>query len=485
MAWIDRISSKWGAIPLVAKMVVLVIVLLVASLTVSATVMIGLLQRHLINQIDDQLFSSSATLVDQTAVPDSPNVPTLFYIRRTFSNGTVRVQADQQTLQRFGRPEIPELLAPGKYADTSNLWTRPVTVASSIRGATWRVVTIPLVIEGTNVSAGLITIGLPLSDVQRTLRSIGAYFLVASIVIVVIGGMAGRYLVRRALLPLRNIESVAGKIAAGDLTQRIDPQPLTTEVGSLALSLNTMLTQVERSFEAREETEQRTKRFVSDASHELRTPLAAIRGYGELYQMGGIPDQRVPEVMGRIQSEATRMGSLVEDLLTLARLDEGRKLRKGDVDLVKMIDNTAYDLKAMDPSRDVKVISLNGKKAPMTLVVFADRDQIQQVFTNLVGNMVRYTPNGSPVEFAMGAVKDQAVIEFRDHGPGIAPEEHQRVFERFYRTEESRVRTKGGSGLGLAIVSGILQAHQGQASLKTTPGGGLTVHIELPLHNNF
>lgn len=487
MRWVDRVREIWRGKPLVTRMVGLIIVLLAFGLTLAGTAMIGLLQRHLITQIDDQLLSSASSLLTQTTDTNSgasggqPNVPTQYYIRRSMVNGQTQIQASPETLERYGKPQIPELLPIGTYARTDNGWTHPVTVRSTRTGSTWRAVSIPLVLENTMTPAGVMTIALPLGDVQRTLYNTAAYFLVVSIVIVVAGGWLGQYLVRRSLSPLRSIESVAGKIAAGDLTQRVDPEPPTTEVGSLALSLNTMLTQVEQSFEAREATERKIRRFVSDASHELRTPLAAIRGYGELYTMGGVPPERTAEVMGRIQSEATRMGSLVEDLVTLARLDEGRPLAIADVDLVKLADNAAFDLQALDPTRSVRITSLAGRRPPMTLVVPAERDRIQQVFTNLIGNIDRYTPKGSPVELALGMLDHTAVVEFRDHGPGIAAKDQDRVFERFYRAEDSRNRSLGGSGLGLAIVSGILTAHHGRATLTRTRGGGLTVRIELPL----
>lgn len=483
MRWVDGIQEAWRAKPLVTRLVALIIVLLAAGLALAGTVMIGLLQRHLIAQVDDQLENSARSLVADTSGPVStqPNVPTPYYIRRTLADGSTSVLVSADTLQRSGTPIIPDLLGLGEVADTDSLWTHPVTVRSTQPGSTWRAVAIPLVYEDTTTPAGVMTIALPLGDVQRTLANTGSYFLIASAVIVAVGGSLGRYLVHRSLLPLRSIESVAGKIAAGDLTQRVDAEPPTTEVGSLGLSLNTMLSQVEQSFEAREQSERKIRRFVSDASHELRTPLAAIRGYGELYEMGGVPPERVPDVMGRIHSEATRMGSLVEDLLTLARLDEGQPLALTEVDLVKLADNAAFDLQALDPTRGVRVMSLSGHKPPMTLVVTADRDRIQQVFTNLIGNIDRYTPAGSPVELALGVQDGQAVAEFRDHGPGIAPKDQDRVFERFYRAEDSRARATGGTGVGLAIVAGIMSAHHGAASISRTRGGGLTVRVALPL----
>ena len=180
--------------------------------------------------------------------------------------------------------------------------------------------------------------------------------------------------------------------------------------------------------------------------------------------MGGVPAERIDEVMGRIGSESARMATLVEDLLTLARLDEGRPLDISDIDLVKLADNAVFDLQALDPTRTVGLTGINGRTPPMTLIVPADRDRISQVFTNLIGNIVRYTPDGSPVEIALGRSGDTAIVELR-----------------FYRADSSRNRRSGGSGLGLAIVSGILAAHRGNASLTKTKGGGLTVRIELPM----
>ncbi|WP_026459923.1 sensor histidine kinase [Schaalia suimastitidis] len=479
------LRRAWEARPLSIRLVVFIVALLATGLILTATVMIGLLQRHLISQVDDQLITSAGALAESTSAissgSSSSSLPSLFYIRRSMAGLADEEHFSTLTLAQAGTPLIPDLLEVGERAQTTSGWTNPVTVNSTIEGSPWRAIAVPLVVSGSSTPVGVMTIALPLADVQHTLRNTALYAVSTALVILVIGGSVGHYLVRGALHPLVDIESTAGKIAAGDLTQRIAPQPPTTEVGSLALSLNTMLSQVEQSFEARQQSEQKIRRFVSDASHELRTPLAAISGYCELYGMGGVPAERTGEVIGRIQSESTRMGALVEDLLTLARLDEGRPLEFSDVDLVKMADNAAFDIQALDPARSVAVIGLNSRKAPMSLVVQADRDRLQQVFTNLVGNIVRYTPDGSPVELALGVAADRAVVEFRDHGPGIALSDREKVFERFYRAESSRARSLGGSGLGLAIVSGILSAHHGSAQLSKTPGGGLTVRIEVPV----
>lgn len=480
----QRVEAWWDAKPLSSQLVTLITFLLAVGLSLSGTVMIGLLQRHLTSQIDDQLIATAHTLqISASTATFSADgqgaIPTLYYIQIRDTSGNDRYFYSEDTLKASGTPNLPELIDTSS-APVSSFRTLPITVSSSKMGLGWRALVVPVYDQDSGVFSGYMTIALPLSDVQHTLRTTASYFAVAGSIIVLIGGWAGRVLVRRALLPLRSIESTAGKIAAGDLTKRVTPHPPTTEVGSLALSLNSMLTQVEQSFEARQTSERKIKRFVSDASHELRTPLAAISGYCELYSMGGVPAERIDEVMGRIGSESARMANLVEDLLTLARLDEGRPLDITDIDLVKLADNAVFDLQALDPTRTVGLIGTNGRTPPMTLIVPGDRDRLSQVFTNLIGNIVRYTPQGSPVEIALGRSGDTAIVELRDHGPGIDETDRGRVFERFYRADSSRNRKSGGSGLGLAIVSGILAAHRGNASLTKTKGGGLTVRIELP-----
>lgn len=479
-------KSFWEKRPLSGQLVTLITVLLALGLVMSGTVMLGLLQRHLVSQVDEQLRSATSSVLSsgEGVFRDGESaLPTLYYIRGSFTGRPDTVYYYRGTLEQSGTPRIPRLLTIGQEPDTEDGMTHPITVSSSKHGSNWRAAAFPVYSNEDGAILGVVTIALPLTDVQRTLRTTATYFTIAGMVIVILGAYLGSTLVRRSLLPLRSIESTAGKIAAGDLTQRVAPQPPTTEVGSLALSLNAMLTQVEQSFQARQTSERKIRRFVSDASHELRTPLAAISGYCELYSMGGVPEDRVPEVMGRIQSESTRMAALVEDLLTLARLDEGRPLDFTELDLVKLADNAAFDLQALDPTRSVGLRGLGpgAHKPPMTLIVTADRDRIQQVYTNIIGNIVRYTPEGSPVEIALGRTGSSAVVEFRDHGPGIAEDDRSKVFERFYRSDTSRARSHGGSGLGLAIVSSILSAHKGEAKLTKTKGGGLTVRIELPL----
>ncbi len=354
-----RIEAWWDAKPLAAQLVTLIILLLAVGLSLAGTVMIGLLQRHLTSQIDDQLVATAHTIqISASSATFSSDgqgaIPTLYYVHIHAKDGSDRYLYSEDTLKASGTPTLPELVDTSS-APVSSFRTLPVTVASSKSGLGWRALVVPVYDQTSGEFSGYMTIALPLTDVQHTLRTTASYFAVAGSIIVVIGGWAGRYLVRRALLPLRSIESTAGKIAAGDLTKRVTSHPPTTEVGSLALSLNTMLTQVEQSFEARQASEQKIKRFVSDASHELRTPLAAISGYCELYAMGGVPAERTEEVMGRIGSESSRMATLVEDLLTLARLDEGRPLEITDIDLVKLAEHKIVGTKLREVTDGSKV----------------------------------------------------------------------------------------------------------------------------------
>lgn len=480
MNLLGRLRDRWVETPLSRRMVVLIIMILTTALAIVGTIMIGILQRHLFSQVNTQLLSSAQQLAENVSNDrDMSGTPTSFFIKRDVEGKPPKVIITPATKKRAGEPIVDGILEIGDLPLTQNNMTVPITVNSTKPGATWRVVAIPMASNGAPV--GVVIVGLPLVDVSETIINTTLSFFLAGIGIIILSSLTGYYLVSRSLRPLRQIETVAGKIAGGDLSQRIPPAAPATEVGSLALSLNAMLAQIESSLTARDESEQKVRRFVSDASHELRTPLAAIKGYGELYRMGAVPEEKIGDVMGRIESESTRMGTLVEDLLVLARLDERRPLSKTEVDLVRLAKDAQSDLEALDPTRPIRLNGLTQRKPPASLLVKADRDQLTQVIVNLVGNINRYTPPSSPVEILVGQDDQWAVIELRDHGPGIDPEDQDRVFERFYRTDQSRARSLGGSGLGLSIVGGIVDAHEGTVQLSSTPKGGLTVRVQLPL----
>jgi two-component system OmpR family sensor kinase len=242
-----------------------------------------------------------------------------------------------------------------------------------------------------------------------------------------------------------------------------------------------MLAQIEQAFAVRAASEARMRRFVADASHELRTPLATVRGYAELYRMGALDEPaKVDDTMRRIEGSATRMGGLVEDLLLLARLDEGRPVAREPVDLTVLAADAVSDLHALDPDRPARLVPLDPGTNGGPVEVTGDDARLRQVVANLVGNVVRHTPAGTPVEIAVGTADGAGVLEVRDHGPGIDPAHAARVFERFYRVDASRTRESGGAGLGMAIVAAIVGAHRGHVSLAETPGGGTTVRVAVP-----
>ncbi len=285
---------------------------------------------------------------------------------------------------------------------------------------------------------------------------------------------------RRAFRPLTRIEDTAAALATGDLTQRIPGRQADDEVTSLSRSLNVMLTRIESSFAVREASEERMRQFVADASHELRTPLATVRGYAELYRQGAVPDAAaVGSAMERIEAESTRMSGLVEDLLTLARIDDAPVVETTHVDLTVLAADAVADARVRAPERRISLLGLDSPVAPT--VVRGTESRLRQVVTNLVANALRHTPDGTPVEVAVGQDATGVALEVRDHGPGVPDEVATKVFERFYRADPARGRTGGGgSGLGLAIVAAIVAQHHGRVGVAPTPGGGATFVVRLP-----
>lgn len=479
----SAIRRAWERAALSRRMVVLIVALLAAGLMISGGLMMGILREHLMGQVDRQLEEGANQLALTVRGVDLDAgrafAPSDYYVRVQIYGSEPVEFLTSATEVRAGYPDVSRLLDKVE-AVGSSASTPPVTVTSTMLGSKWRAFALPLTVEGRTAPIGLLIVALPLQGVAETLANTAVSFMLVGVILVILSAVAGRFLVRRSLAPLRDIEAVAGAIAEGDLSQRVPDAPLTTEVGSLSSSLNKMLGQIESSFEVQRNSERRMRRFVSDASHELRTPLAAIRGYAELYRMGAVDAEGVTDAMGRIESESTRMGTLVEDLLTLARLDERPSQMNDNVDLVQIANETCSDLLALDPTREVKIQGLATGDAPEALVVVADRNQIIQVFMNLAGNITRYTPRGSPVEIRLGRQADLVKIEFVDHGPGIQSEDQARVFERFFRTDRSRSRDQGGSGLGLSIVNAIVSAHGGSVELRETHPHGLTAVVNLP-----
>lgn len=450
----------------------------------------------------------------------------------------------------------------------------------------WRVLGEPVNDPVTGANATLI-VAVPLGKVNAMTTRLVLFDLVVGGAIVVVLAAVGAAVVQANLRPLNDIELTAGQIAAGHLEHRVPEGDPRTEIGSLGRSLNAMLTQIENAFHAQQESEQaahrseeRMRRFIADASHELRTPLTTIRGFAAHYrQRGGVSRLRqgkpVPEgasvtgsagkdpnpsfrtdaaglgqpsgspaaglpaeglspeeidhLMGRVEAEATRMGMLVEDLLTLARLDQQRPLNKAPVDLLTLAADAVQDARIVSPGRSINLVVAPGT----AFLVDGDEPRLRQVLANLVNNALTHTPAGTPVRVRLSrgtlepgtagvngrpagapaqagpgagfggaafktgrpapgthGINESAgglqavpavVLDVEDDGPGMTAEQAQRVFERFYRADAARNRASGGTGLGLAIVAGLVSAHGGTVSVRTAPGQGADFQVKLPL----
>jgi two-component system, OmpR family, sensor kinase len=283
-------------------------------------------------------------------------------------------------------------------------------------------------------------------------------------------------LVRVGLRPLDRIGATADAIAAGDLSRRVDVAAPRTEVGRLGVAFNAMVERLEEAFGQREASESRLRRFLADVSHELRTPLASIRGYSELFRMGAArKPQDADRAMTRIEEEAARMGVLVEDLLTLARLDEVRDRPAEAVDVSQLVEDAAADTRALDPGRRIEV------DAGPESIVLGDPNQLRQVLANLLGNAVVHTPPGAPIEIAVRRDDGSVELEVRDHGAGLPTDHPEDLFERFWRRADSPATDRRGAGLGLAIVAGIVAAHGGSVRAANAAGGGASFVVRLPL----
>jgi two-component system OmpR family sensor kinase len=363
-------------------------------------------------------------------------------------------------------PELPNQLVAGG--------TRFFNAHSPHSGTHYRVLVTPIPSDFFS-DARFLVVAVPLTDVDQTLHHL---FLVELLVAAaVLGALAilAWLVVQMGLRPLQKMGQTAGAIADGDLSRRVEPANDSTEVGRLGLALNSMLGQIEQAFDERTASEARLRRFVADASHELRTPLTSIRGYAELFRRGANarPDD-LAKAMQRIEEAAARMGVLVEDLLLLARLDQGRPLEYEAVDLTRVAGAAVDDLRVTSPDRLVQFES-NG-----AVIVNGDEHRLRQVLANLLENARTHTPPSTPIEVRVGVAGDDALIEVRDEGPGMSKEDAARAFERFWRADPSRARDSGGAGLGLAIVSAITEAHGGTAEVVTAPGEGATFRIRIP-----
>ena len=484
----QRIDTGWERVSLRAKLTTLSVALIGLLLLVSSYGTITLIRTYLHQNLDTMLTSTASTLNHEdpallekrlaTREIQLPRLPNDYYIAYLDTSGNLLIGLVSSTRSSQNVPSLKGYTI-GKVLATGGMPFDTSFGKSAGSEQSWRVVAVPLI-----HMPGSVLVALPNTADDALLdqyRNIGAGF---GTLLLIFSALATWITISQALRPLNEVERTAAAVAAGDTSQRLLEREGDTEIARLNRSLNTMLDSIDNSAKGRIQTINQMRQFVADASHELRTPLVSVRGYAELYRIGALKKpEDVAEAMTRIEAEAVRMSELVESLLALARLDDNAKVDKQPVDMRELATIAAKDASVADGNREIKLVKLDGKALPKTtkLTVSADGAQLRQVLTNLLANACRFSPEGSGVEIALDQDTENFVIEVRDHGEGIPKELRSKVFERFYRADNSRNRETGGSGLGLAIVATIVEHHGGKIVADETPGGGATFRVTLPM----
>jgi two-component system, OmpR family, sensor kinase len=438
---------------------VAVAVLVLAVLGSVGVLLPRIVHTSLVDQADHQIKAAAPVAFElvHSARPPRPGRPppgatrlSELYVARIF--GTSREVAVAPTSVSDREPKLPARA-------TARSDPTPVTVESVHGGGSWRAIRITL----PDTSSALVA--LPLDRVDATMHRLVLALWFAGIAMLVAMAAGGWWLWRLGLRPIAEVTSVADAIAAGDRRRRVGEGASGTEAAHLARAFNVMLDELQAS-------ENRIRRFVSDASHELRTPVAAIGGFADLWRERAVDDDQLGEMMRRIGQESARMRALVEDLLLLARLDEGGSIAHGPVDLALLVRDAALDASVTHPSRTVVV------ESPAPVVVDGNEAGLRQVVANLVTNALVH--GGDEATVCVRTERDGpfGVLIVADDGVGMTSEDTVRAFDRFWRSDRARARS--GSGLGLAIVRSVVEAHGGQVDLRSTPGAGTTVRVVIP-----
>ena len=524
---IRRLSERT---PLRVKLITAMLALVAIGLGAIGVASVYVLHSYLTTQSDNELKGAISSLNTDSLISKPPGYLYRIEGEQNLFAG-IQLPGDQLAwsyadMPGIGSPGQPRQSLPAlpTSADWGGISPTLMTVPAQSGSDTWRVIGENFTYQavsstgGTEQVTGTLVVGTDLGNVNATVRRIAYFDMIVGGVIVLVLAMVGVAAVRANLRPLDEIEDTAEAIADGHLDRRVPERDPRTEIGRLGRSLNIMLSQIEMAFHAREESEaaahrseERMRRFIADAGHELRTPLTAIRGFAEYYRQrggmetrsdrgetraadrgetpaagGGLTPSDLDRLMQRVEKEAARMGLLVEDLLLLARLDQQRPLARQPVDLLSLAGDAVHDARLRAPARTVNLSVQPGA----AFLVIGDEPRLRQVIGNLMSNALTHTPDGTPIEVSIGSgtldprLPDSppaVTLDVTDHGPGMTSEQANRVFERFYRTDQARTRATGGSGLGLAIVNALVSAHGGVASVRTAPGKGATFRIALPL----
>lgn len=494
----SKLASAWEKVSLRSKLTGLSVAIIGLLLLVSSFGTVSVLRAYLQQNTDNLLSATASILAQQNPSQiESKLVAKRLTLPRLPSDYLISIlDARGETVYRIMASEADDMKLP-------DLEVLDLGVVISTAGVpfdvdqygdlgevniderdSWRVVAQPF-----RAFEGSVAVALPNStnlELLRQYRAIGGGF---GFLLLALSGLSIWLTIAQALRPLREVERTAKLVASGDLSQRLIERPGKTEIARLNRSLNSMLDSLEDSVSSRNKTLGQMRRFVADASHELRTPLVSVRGYAELYRKGALKKKsEVQEAMQRIESEAIRMSSLVESLLTLARLDENQQLDAKKVEMIELVRSVIKTGSSGDKKLSFSVLTLSGAKLAKDEKIFAEinEGQIRQVLVNLIENAKRFSSTKSSIEIGIGQkTEDEVIIDVIDHGEGIPRQLRDKIFERFYRADNSRNRETGGTGLGLAIVKEIVLLHKGRIEVRETPQGGATFRVTLPARHNW
>ncbi len=485
----ETLAALNERISLRTKLTTMSVALIGLLLAVSSMGTMALLRTYLQQNTDTLLTSTAATLSNEdplllevrlaTHEVTLPRLPSDYYIAYLDSTGNLLIGLVSSANGKNDVPNLSGLSLP--YVKATGGMPFEVEVNSKYadkRLGNWRMVALPLSNQG-----GSVVVALPEASNAGLIAQYGAIGTGFGFLLLMLSAGAIWVTITSALRPLREVERTAAMVAAGDTSQRLVERDKSTEIGRLNASLNSMLDSVDDAMTSRNNTVDQMRRFVSDASHELRTPLVTLRGYAELYRIGALKKKAdIDEAMQRIESESLRMTELVENLLALARMDESAPLAKQQTNLVELATISARDSAAIGSKNKIVIVDLDGKKLAKDAEVMAavDASSMRQVLTNLLVNAAKFSKPKGQIEIALAENSGRVVLEVRDHGEGIPAALREKVFERFFRADNSRNRETGGSGLGLSIVKNIVTRHGGDIKALETPGGGATFRVTLP-----
>ncbi|MEI8231054.1 MAG: HAMP domain-containing sensor histidine kinase [Actinomycetes bacterium] len=483
----SMIGKAWSRISLRTRLTVISVGVITMLLSVSLLGTVSLLKTYLQQNTDSLLIQTASLLAQEDPITISeklatnevtlPPLPSDYYIAFLDPQGKIYLGLVLAPSQNNQVPNLEQFNVVSVVATHGTPFTTQLISkkAPGHKSQPWRLVALP-----SPYQSGSVVVALPVGlngAIVSQYQSIGLGF---SGLLLAISGLALWLTISSALRPLREVSAAADSVRSGKLDRRLPDVAGKTEIAKLNRSLNEMLSSVEGSLKARNTTLDRMRQFIADASHELRTPLVTLRGYAELYRKGAFKSKaQVDDAMQRIESEAIRMSALVESLLALARLDGDIELQIIPCDLAEVAKSVAVNISTGNPTAEITISDAKGKAIIGELFASFDEPAMRQVFTNLLFNAINFAGE-KPIEVVLDQQSDKTIIEVRDHGEGIPKELRKKIFERFYRSDNSRNRDTGGSGLGLAIVQGVIDGHNGSIVALETPGGGATFRISIP-----